>query len=128
MSPGDRVHVSGAAGSVIGEVISVASPWELPDLPELEAGPARGVLLEWGIVSVAMIGYNRPPRVVFAALELNDGRWFDLRGQELSISPAAAPAQPREGSRRARSSAPRGKRVIESRSLPSPAKEGIPPA
>ncbi len=131
MNPGDRVRISGAAGSVDGEVMSVASPWELPDLPELEAGPARTVLLEWAIVRVAMIShyYDDQP-VMFAALQTETGTWFDLHGQELSISilPASAPtpAKPRGGSRRAHSCAPRGLRATGSRSLPPPSKGLLP--
>ena len=86
---GDRVRISGAAGVDVGEVLDVTTPAKLPDLPELAAGPAREVLEEWGVEYMAAIAHqlDRPVRLMFVALKIS-GRWFDLHGGEIEISPA----------------------------------------
>jgi hypothetical protein len=104
MKQGDRVIIFGARGTVHARVEAIRKPEELPDLPELSAGPAREVLEEIGVSRVAMLSYPRPrcdlpawaltqdqrdQRLIFAALECS-GKWYDLAGQELAIEPIGA--------------------------------------
>jgi len=85
---GDRVIVSGPPGDVVGEVMHIAAPDELPDLgPGTNSAEARAIIHEMGVDLVAAITHlhNDEP-VMFCALHLSDESWRDLRGQPLRIT------------------------------------------
>jgi len=86
--PGQRVQVSGAAGTVNAEVVAVETP---DTMPEIVAAPrldrVREIMAEWDIVEVAMIRHlHRGRPVTFCALRHSSGDWRDLREQPLSIT------------------------------------------
>lgn len=96
MKTDDTVTVSGAAGTVTALVLDVRDCRELPDLPVLESIPAREILNE-GFKRVAVISHLHGPepiQVMFVALQDHSGTWWDLKGQQLSITvvPVAAEA------------------------------------
>jgi hypothetical protein len=92
LRPGQRVIVSGAAGTVNGEVLSVETAASIPDLIAAQrVERVRELLAEFGIVEIAIIRHvcnGRP--VTFCAL--GDGKrvWRDLREQPLTIAPVPA--------------------------------------
>lgn len=87
--PGERVFVSNPQrGTVAGAIVGVLDPAQLPDLP---GGPnpetVSAILAEGNVVQVLMIEYQHgPDRLRFAAMVRADGRCFDLRRQELTIT------------------------------------------
>jgi hypothetical protein len=86
MRPGDVLESVGERGRVVGELVDVRAPLELPDLPGMPAMPARAVLAEMGVLRVAMIAYEFGALpVMFAACEVPGGEWYDLQGQLLYI-------------------------------------------
>jgi len=96
LKPGDRITVTGLAGTVHARVEHAHTLEQLPDLPVPEgrtlAAMARSVLAEMGVDQVAMISYDagdgsRHNTLVFAAVHLH-GQWKDLQGQVLDIQPA----------------------------------------
>jgi hypothetical protein len=112
MKTGEMITVEGKAGKVTAQVLDVRAADELPDLPVDVSDEARKILAD-EFRNVAVIAYRfgveRIP-VMFVALEDEQGIWWDLRGHQLSITPAtaadattAAPG-PGEGSRSAPSS------------------------
>lgn len=83
-----RVRISAEGlGACIGRIEDIRQPSELPDIPDLMgADVPRTVLEEWGVTRLAMISYHNYPgqQVMFAALEI-EGKWYDLRRQELTL-------------------------------------------
>jgi len=118
MKTGDMITVEGKAGKVTAQVLDVRAADELPDLPVDVSDEARQILAD-EFRNVAVIAYRfgveRIP-VMFVALEDEQGIWWDLKGHQLSITPAAtaiaataadaatAATGPGEGSRSAPSS------------------------
>ena len=89
MTTGDRVLVTGKAGTVIATLEKLCAPSELPDLPipgAPSAAIAAGILQEIGVDQVAMISYpnDAGEMLVFAAVQIR-GEWQDLKGQHLTI-------------------------------------------
>jgi hypothetical protein len=84
---GQRVRITGPAGSVHGQVLETATP---PQLPDIHGAPAvklvREILDEWGVHQLAMLTYTAAGNqaVMFLAL-LTDHGWRDLRGRPLTI-------------------------------------------
>jgi len=96
MKTGDRVTITGAAGIVTGEIVDVRSVDDLPDI----AGTGdlgwltREALRADGDKRLALISHQYAEWIVsFIAIETRDGKWRDLQGQELTITPVDA--QPR---------------------------------
>jgi hypothetical protein len=85
-SVGDRVLVAGPAGQVIGEVLQVATPAEMPPI---EGAPppedVRSILREWRVDLILLIGHRYDDQqVCFFAFHNPDG-WTDLHGQKLTV-------------------------------------------
>lgn len=90
---GQRVIISGSAGTVAGTVeqVSPATAAGLPDLPGApDPSHVAAILAEADITHVAWITYAYTPaqQLMFAALRDREGKWWDLRGEELAIDPA----------------------------------------
>jgi hypothetical protein len=89
---GQRIIISGAAGTVAGRVEHVACLADEP-LPEIPGAPdpalVAEILAEWHITHVATISYWYTPaqQLLFVALHDECGVWRDLRGEELAIDP-----------------------------------------
>ena len=92
LKPGERVRVTGIAGTVAAHVEACHTLDELPEIPDCTslAHLARSVLAEIGVDQVAMLSHphqddrGRVKTLVFAALHLH-GQWRDLQGQVLEI-------------------------------------------
>lgn len=86
LRPGQRVIVSGAAGTVKAEVLHAVPPGELPfiaDAPDVDL--LRSILREDAIEEVALIRYLYGKETVcFVALRSAAG-WQDLKRQRLTI-------------------------------------------
>jgi len=85
---GQRVRITGAAGTVNGSVLETATP---PQLPNIDGAPAvelvREILAECEIRQLAMITYTHNGRpVMFLALSTSRHGWRDLRGRRLTIT------------------------------------------
>jgi hypothetical protein len=94
MKTGDRVTISGAAGIVTGEILDLRSVDDLPDI----AGTGdlgwitREALRADGDKRLALISHQYAEwTVYFIAIETREGKWFDLHGEELTITPASGP-------------------------------------
>ncbi len=86
---GDIVRISGARGTVIGQVVEIQPPSALPDLPGTHpADIVRAILEEAGITAVVWLSYtnNHGQRLLFAALRGSDS-WVDLQGNLLTVAP-----------------------------------------
>lgn len=96
LQAGQRVRITGAAGSVYGQVLETATP---PQLPSIQHAPAvelvRAILDEWGVHQLAMLTYTTAAGqpVMFLALSTSHG-WRDLKGRRLTITPEANHARP----------------------------------
>lgn len=88
LQAGQRVRITGAAGSVDGKVLETATPRELPDIPEAPAAAlVREILAEWDVHQVALLSYvTHRQTVMFLALTTSHG-WRDLTGRPLIITP-----------------------------------------
>jgi hypothetical protein len=76
---GDEVLVIGPPGELIGKVLHVATPDQMPDLPDMPAGPAKESMREWGIDLLLLIAHQHAGAdVMFMALH-HPGGWRDLR-------------------------------------------------
>ena len=68
----------------------IRPPAEMPDLAGFttrgEFSP-RAIMREWGVTRVAMIRYHVRPdqELMFAALEVDGGDWYDLQHQRLTL-------------------------------------------
>ena len=84
---GDRILASGPPGDVIGEVLSVIAPDEVPQIdgaPQVEQ--VKAILHEWHVDALFLIGHKHDGQdVCFFALRHPCG-WRDLRGQEIQIT------------------------------------------
>ena len=84
-----RISVPGQ-GAAIGRVEDIRPPAEIPDLAGFatrgEFSP-RAIMREWGVTRVAMIRYHVRPdqELMFAALEVVGGDWYDLQHQRLTL-------------------------------------------
>ena len=93
---GQRVRITGAAGSVDGAVLETATP---PALPRIPGAPAvelvREILAEWDVRQMALLTYyaGDGQAVMFVALCTSHG-WRDLKGHRLTITPEAKHARP----------------------------------
>jgi len=85
---GQRVIISGAAGTVEGLVIAVAGAEDLVPIPEApDVALVAACMTDLGIAQVAYITHLHAGRLVtFAALGDGRGRWRDLHRQELTIT------------------------------------------
>jgi hypothetical protein len=88
LKPGQRVVISGAAGTVPGEVLHSEEPATLPSVygaPEVEH--VRAIMAEWGVIEVAILTHQHAgAQVMFCALRDAQG-WRDQHGQRLTITP-----------------------------------------
>lgn len=85
---GQRVTITAAHGSAQGRIEALNTPAQLPDIPGIEAAPAREILREWNVSHVAVIKYHDGyQNLLFVALRTR-GRWYDLHKQRLTIEPA----------------------------------------
>lgn len=84
---GDGVLVAGAPGEVIGEVLQLVAP---EDMPQIEGAPPAKVvqafLREWRVDLLVLIAHKREGQeVCFFALR-HPGGWRDLRGQDIQVT------------------------------------------
>jgi hypothetical protein len=80
-----RVLVHGDAGDVIGQVVDVCTPDELPLGPGHPTGEFISVLKEMNVSHLAHILYHcGDVDVMFTALAI-DGEWYDLHDQHLTL-------------------------------------------
>lgn len=91
LEAGSLIRISNPArGAVNGEIIDVRTPAELPSLSrkvwgKLQVAAVRRILAEWRVTRCALVGYRYGAKdVAFFALEIN-GRWYDLKRQELTL-------------------------------------------
>jgi hypothetical protein len=86
---GQKVTITGAAGTVEAEVLHVETPAELPAIsgaPEITR--VRRILEERGVTQVAMLAHTYDGRPAqFMATGDGAGNWRDLQGQPLTITP-----------------------------------------
>jgi len=93
MKNGDRIRISGEAGTVDGTLLDIRTVAELPLLPEMEDLSRAAIqILGDDCTRVAVITHphrrhdeETPTMVSFAAFECKDGTWRDLRGKRLTI-------------------------------------------
>lgn len=84
------MRIRGRSSSGEGVVVDIRTPADLPDLTVPGAAQeARAFLESLHVVRVAIIsvtGYRDGVDRMFTALQDEDGRWFDLKGQHLEIT------------------------------------------
>ena len=96
MTAGDTVRISEPRrGAVIGSVLHVATPAELPTLgaewDPLKVRQVREILREWDVTHIVLLTHvhvtpTGPREAAFFAFEIA-GQWRDLHGQLLTIEP-----------------------------------------
>lgn len=94
MKAGDRVRVSNPQrGAVDAEVLDCVNLDDLPQVPTFDTtatAAVRTILEDGGITHIAWLTYEfQKKRVMFAALRTAAG-WYDLKRQELTITPLPA--------------------------------------
>ena len=87
LAVGDRVLVLGPPGEVMGEILQIAAP---RDMPQIEGAPpatdVQAILREWHIDMLLLIAHKHEGQdVCFFALR-HPGGWRDLRGQDISVT------------------------------------------
>jgi hypothetical protein len=84
---GDRVLVAGPPREVMGEVLQLVAP---EDIPQIEGAPpakdVQAILREWLVDLLLLIGHKHEGQdMCFFALRHPDG-WRDLRGQDIQVT------------------------------------------
>jgi hypothetical protein len=93
MTKGQRIIIHATGGVMeLATVLEVATPDQLPDIPEAPpAAMVEPILREMGITRMMFISIQRTEpehnEVVLWVLEKSDGSWRDLHGQMLWIFP-----------------------------------------
>ena len=93
---GDTVLIVSAKYITTGKVVEVMDARNMPNFGTPRQGEqVEEILREWEISEVAMIEHSYDDEtpetaMVFAALKTKTGTWYDLKRQELSITPIRA--------------------------------------
>ena len=96
LTAGDRIHIHSDAGEapldVDGRLEYIHGADEPPPLPgfAFDIAKARQACQDLEITNVLWISYEMSVlgTVVFLALQLSDGRYIDLHGHQLQLTPA----------------------------------------
>ena len=94
MKNGDRIRITGEAGTVDGTLLDIRTVAELPLLPEMEDLSREAIeILGENCTRVAVITHpywmhdrQYPVEVTFAAFETRDGNWLDFKGKEIRLT------------------------------------------
>jgi hypothetical protein len=87
LAVGDRVLVLGPPGEVVGDVLQIAAP---EDMPQIEGPPpaeqVKEILREFQVDLLLLIAHKHDAQDVCSFALRHPGGWRDLHGQDIQIA------------------------------------------